>query len=515
MFNNENQRAIQILIIKNFRFFKIKINNFFYSFQWINDIVSLQNVINQFRVDIQQFKQSKIFRNFLSRFEIINSTFNNSIFSSMSRVIRLKTFVQFIVFDQFDVFVKSKFRRNSVSKIRNFNFSSRTFNYFLIINFDNESNIFRQFIIESKTIDNEYSISVQTNNNQTFFFIQIEKIRRIMFSIISSSIEMNSTLWNNIMIVIIAFVSIFRFVVEIFFFVNNNNDLQSIIKFVENIDYFDSNYENSIDIDQFIVSFDKHNFYRNVYIFIDHFKNLNKITFDSKIKKLVIICFKKEILRWYNSKFIEIEKNFFKKITIERWCTHLIKRFKKKIFVTLKKLQIEFYIYVDVRRERKSRVYMQNILRYFKIVDYSFVFHQCIIVWNNFKFDFRTQISEFAKNIILFNFLIQLNVKKSVWMNMIVRQRDFNNFDVDFNNIVDRINRFNKQNRKRQNDYQQQFDVNDFQFFYFYSKQYEKWFSFDYISYQFKNSIYQNQKNQYQFFVKKFVSIAIVLSFVK
>ena len=59
-------------------------------------------------------------------------------------------------------------------------------------------------------------------------------------------------------------------------------------------------------------------------------------------------------------------------------------------------------------------------------------------------------------------------------MNMIVRKRDFSNFNVDFNNNVDRINRFNKQNRKRQNDYQQQFDVNDFSFFYFYSKQYKK-----------------------------------------
>ena len=59
-------------------------------------------------------------------------------------------------------------------------------------------------------------------------------------------------------------------------------------------------------------------------------------------------------------------------------------------------------------------------------------------------------------------------------MNMTVRQRNFNNFDVNFNNIIDRINRFNKQNRKRQNNYQQQFDVNDFSFFYFYLKQYEK-----------------------------------------
>ena len=158
---------------------------------------------------------------------------------------------------------------------------------------------------------------------------------------------------------------------------------------------------------------------------------------------------------------------------------------------------------------------MQDILRYFRIVDYSFVFHQCITVWNNFELDFRAQISEFAKDIILFCFLIQLNAKESVWMNMIVRQRDFSNFDVDFNNNVDRTNRSNKQNRERQDNYQQQSDVNDSQFSYFYSKQYEEWFSFDYTSYQFKNSVYQNQKNQYQFFVEKSVFVAIVLSFVK
>ena len=112
----------------------------------------------------------------------------------MSRVVKLETFVQFIVFDQFDAFVKSRFRRNSVSKIRNFNFSSRASSYFLIINFDSESNISRQLIIESKTTNSEHSISVQTDNSQTSFFIQIEKIRRIMSSIISSSIEVNSTL---------------------------------------------------------------------------------------------------------------------------------------------------------------------------------------------------------------------------------------------------------------------------------------------------------------------------------
>ena len=415
------------------------------------------------------------------------------------------------------------FDEATFDKIRNLNFSSQTSSYFFIINSDSESDTSRQLIIESKTTDSEHSIentqfdSNQTNNNQTSSFIntnQIEEIRRNMSSTESLS-EVDQIFWDDIMIVIIAFASVSRFADETSSSVDNNNVLQSIIRFVENVDYFDSNYENSIDIDQSIVSFERHNFYRNVYIFIDHFKNLNKITSDSKVKELVIICLKKEALRWYNSKLTEIEKNFFKKITIERWCTHLIKRFKKRSSVILKKLQTEFYTYVDARRERKSRVYIQNILRYFRVADYSFVFHQCITVWNNLELDFRAQIFESTKNIILFSFLTQLNAKKSVWLNMIARQRDSSNSDVDFSNNADRANRSNKQNRERQDDYQQQSDVSDSQFSYSYSEQYEEWSSFDYTSYQFKNSAYQNQRNQYQFFVEKSASAAVVLSFVK
>ena len=348
MFISEYQRTIQILIVKSFRFSRTRISDFLYSFQWINDFVSLQNVINQFRVDIEQFRRSKVFRNFLIRFQIVNSTFSNSISSFVSRIFKLEIFIQSIVFNQFDASIRSKFRRSNFSE----NFSSQTFSYFSIINFnlDNESNTFRQFIVEREIIDSEQSIentqfdNNEIDSNQTFLFINTNQTKEIHRNIssIRSFFEIDQFFWNNIMIVIIAFVSMFRFVDKTFFSVDNNNVLQSIIRFAENVDYFDSNYENSIDTDQSIVSFEKHNFYRDVYIFIDYFKNLNKITSDSKIKKLVLICFKRKALRWYNSKFIEIENNFFKNITIERWCTHLIKRFKKKDSIVLKKLQSEF-----------------------------------------------------------------------------------------------------------------------------------------------------------------------------
>ena len=100
-------------------------------------------------------------------------------------VFRLDIFIRFEVFTiQFEFSISSKFRRNDNSKIRDFIFSSLILNYSSIINFDFDSNISRQFIVESNITNSERrSINIQIDNSQTLFFIQIEKIRRTMLSI--------------------------------------------------------------------------------------------------------------------------------------------------------------------------------------------------------------------------------------------------------------------------------------------------------------------------------------------
>ena len=483
--------------------------------------------MNQFRIDIVDFRQSNVFRSFSTKLEVVVSStnHNNSSLSSVSRVqlsseqssiFRLDTSIRFEVLTiiQFEISISSRFRRNSNSEIRDSIFSSLAFNYSLITNFDFDLNAFRQFIVESDITDNERrSISTQVDNNQTSFFTQIEEIRRIMFSIISSSAEMNQALWNDIMIVIIAFASMSRFVDETSSSADNNIS-QSAIKFAENVDYFDSDYEDSFDTNQFIVNSKRHNFYRDVFIFIDHLKNLKKTFSDSRMKKLISICLKRDALTWYNTKLTEIEKNFFRKVNIERWCAHLVKRFKKRTSAALKKLQIEIYIYVDARRDRKSRSYMQDILRHARAADFSSIFHQCIIAWSNLELNFRAQISKSSKNIILSIFLSQLDAKKSVWMNMTVRHREQNNnSNQDLNNNVDRSNnRSSKQNRNK-DDSSQQFYVS-----LFYSNQAYMWSLSNYNSYQYRNSAYQSQSNyqsrqsseSYQ--QKSFDSSSVVLS---
>ena len=131
---------------------------------------------------------------------------------------------------------------------------------------------------------------------------------------------------------------------------------------------------------------------------------------------------------------------------------------------------------------------MQDIFRHVRIANFSSIFHQCITVWNNLELNFRAQIFESFKNIILITFLNQLNAKKSVWMNITTRHRDQIN-NSNFNNNVDRFNRSNKQNRNK-NDFNQQFYVN-----FSYSNQAYMWSLSNYNSYQYKNSTYQSQSS--------------------
>ena len=156
-----------------------------------------------------------------------------------------------------------------------------------------------------------------------------------------------------------------------------------------------------------------------------------------------------------------IKKKIFRDVFVKQWCNTLIKRFKKRVVIALKNLQNERYIFVDVRNDRTSRVYVQNVFRHIKVANYFFTYHQFFNVWSNFELVLRKQIFEFISNTILTKFFVVLDVKISIFEIMMI----FKRFD-NFNNVDNKSNRFmNKQNRERQNDFSQQFVVYDFQFF--------------------------------------------------
>ena len=306
--------------------------------------------------------------------------------------------------------------------------------------------------------------------------------------------EIDSVLWNDLLAMTQAFnivrSSISNFNFDAIFTVVADAD-KSIIESSKNIDYFDSNYENSSEKNFFVVIFERHIFYRDVFIFIDRLKNSKKNFSEFKIKKYVVDCLKRNAFKWQFAKLSSLKKKFLRNVIVDQWCETLIQRFKKRDASALKKFQVSFYTFIDVRNDKTPRAYVQNIFRHARAVDYNFTYHQLLNAWNDLDLKFRMQISEFIFEIQLNIFFDTLDSKITIWMKMTVKRLNAED-SIDFN--VDKSNRLiNKQNRERFDDFSQQSDVNDFSFF-------QYWFFSSYIFYQFQNSAYQNQKYQYQLF---------------
>lgn len=72
---------------------------------------------------------------------------------------------------------------------------------------------------------------------------------------------------------------------------NNNNDLFK----VKNVDYFDLKYFKDFNV--YIISVEKHVYYRDVFVFIDKLKNLIKQKSNKILKSLMLTCFRNKILK--------------------------------------------------------------------------------------------------------------------------------------------------------------------------------------------------------------------------
>ena len=154
---NENQHVINVLTIVNFRFFRTRASDefrFLYFSKWFQNEKVFHNVLNQFRRDTVDFRQTTAFQSFFVRFEI-DSTFENFTSSIISRHFTLQfTFFDVSISSQSNVSINSRFRRVNDSKfqtqfivfsllksqnsafISRVRFTSFVFNYFSITNFN-------------------------------------------------------------------------------------------------------------------------------------------------------------------------------------------------------------------------------------------------------------------------------------------------------------------------------------------------------------------------------------------
>ena len=129
-----------------------------------------------------------------------------------------------------------------------------------------------------------------------------------------------------------------------------------------------------------IVTVNRYVFYRNVYVFVNRFKNIISFRDENKLRFVIFQCFRENAIVWHITKFSKMKKIYFKKIAIVQWKSVLIHRFKKRISIALIKFQIVRYILTDVKIEKNFKIIIQNIFRHAKTVHLNSIQNQLIMI---------------------------------------------------------------------------------------------------------------------------------------
>ena len=184
--------------------------------------------------------------------------------------------------------------------------------------------------------------------------------------------------------------------------------------FVEEIEFFDSIAE-SIDS---IINVEKHIFYRDVYAFTDRLKDMTTLKNDIKLRTVISQCLRESTFIWHSIELFVLKKKMLKDASLINWYNALIRRFKKRTSVALTIMQIIKYTMKNAKQHKDSRMFAQNFFRAVKAANFTSTHNQLTIAWNNLTWQFRQHISESIEQIIMKEFLEQLDNQISIWHEM-------------------------------------------------------------------------------------------------
>jgi hypothetical protein len=206
------------------------------------------------------------------------------------------------------------------------------------------------------------------------------------------------------------------------------------------IEFFDFMYDNKFTFTKkFIKHVEKNIYFRDVHLFLKRVKDVTKVKDVAQIRKNLFTCLQELALQWYISKLSENIKNLLKYDNeIEYWKKELLKKFKESVSVVMTSLIKKKYTMKNVKRRRKSRKYVEMILRAAKSAKLISKISQIFLIYNEIDVKFQRNIFMFKSDTKLDNFLTNLNDCKNVWWQLIERKRsDENEFSNQLQNFYD------------------------------------------------------------------------------
>ena len=171
----------------------------------------------------------------------------------------------------------------------------------------------------------------------------------------------------------------------------------------------------------------KHIYYKNVYVFVNRFKNQVKQHDHEQIKNVIYNCLRDDANYWFTYEFDDFIKKTLCHASLNFWYSQLIIRFKFKTTTIIQEITSQTYNLNKMKIDINSRNWIMHMLRQIKIAELIFNYNQLIMIWNRFDVIFRRDIFEFTKRIFLRQFMKQIDNKKFIWIKMIKRQHRLQN----------------------------------------------------------------------------------------
>ncbi len=239
---------------------------------------------------------------------------------------------------------------------------------------------------------------------------------------------------------------------------------------------------------------EKNTFFRNIHLFINRARNFAMIKDYDAMKNNLYTCLRNMTMTWFTIEFFEEIKKLIKtKNNLNVWKRYLIKRFRKRLTVTMITIIREKYILENARRCRESREYADVIIRATKSTKLKFEIHLMMLIYNNLNVKLQKNIFMLDLIISIQNFLQSFDDKKKIWWTLTRRDKFI------YEEKKSYVNYISKSNATYQNQfsiyYQLKFDQYDSQ----YSEQRNFEFSQrDQLYYQYDvNQSYQSQSQNF------------------
>ena len=193
----------------------------------------------------------------------------------------------------------------------------------------------------------------------------------------------------------------------------DNNDNRFNSKKINFFNFFLNN--KSVSIDSSMKHINNDTMFRDVYLFITRVKNFVVVHETEIIRKNLFRCLQIDVIDWYFFRLSFVEKRIFIfNKELNEWKLTLIKEYRKNAVKIMKKLIFNDYFEENVRNQRESREYAQQIVRVDKSTRLS-IYNQLFQIWNEFDVEFQRDIDESTIKIIMNSFIKQLNDRKNIW----------------------------------------------------------------------------------------------------